>query len=75
MAGKDQLVVMGQLSIGDGETKFIEDLATSIPSPAVLEKLIETSTQLLQTTLKQYIIDMVEQAAKPLLDANIIIRK
>jgi hypothetical protein len=64
------LIVMGELSLGDAETKFIEDLAESIPSPDVLKEIVSVATELMTTDLKQTIIDIGMDALTQFADAN-----
>ena len=73
--GKADLVVMGELPVGAAEAQFITDLATSITSASVSKAVVDQVTILLQTTMKQIITDMVDQAAQPLIDSGVIKKK
>ena len=52
MAGKDELVILGEMTIGEAETKFISNLAESIPSPDVAKAIVKTATDIMKTDLE-----------------------
>ena len=58
MSSKGDLVAMGQVSLGEAQSQFVQKLAESIPSSDVLKQIIDAATKIMQTDLKQMIVDI-----------------
>jgi len=67
---KSDLVAMGEVTLADAEAQFEQKLAESIPSTEVLQKIIDTATEIMKTDLKQKIIDMATNAVNQYASAN-----
>ena len=64
MAGKAELVAMGEVPVATGKAMFIQMLAESVPSPDVRKAIVNTVKPLLEGQFRQAIKDLAGQAAQ-----------